>query len=348
MKKILSCVLALITVFTACAAFAATSFAAEDTLDFSLTNAAGMQNDYVTIKMNIDNNPGFWAFEFGLFYSSDALILREVKINETFGELGEFYNFNDTIMNNLREQYDDDIEEGKVPLSRIFRDAPKYGVDVENSYLTVIEYESDDLSNDNTYTGEILELTFEVVGIAEDGDYSVTLVPDVASIINTSEKNDEVPYTWKNGVVTIGSTNAKPVEDNKQVTPEDTVKVDTEKDDETTADTQKEITIETFVEDDGKTYYIGEDGEKYEYDENSPIQGTVDSTNISGDDSTENGDESDIKVDEGTAEKERKNKTVLIIVVAAAVILIIAAVILFIFISKTKKETEEIENESKQ
>ncbi len=345
MKKLLSCIMALVTVLTACSVFAFASFAADSSLDFSLTNAAGMQNDYVTVKMNIDNNPGFWAFEFGLFYDSDALILREVKINDTFGDLGEFYKFNDTIMNNLREQYDEDIENGKVPLSRIFRDAPKFGVDVNNSYITIIEYESNDLSHDNTYTGEILEFTFEIVGIAESGDYNLTLVPDVASVINTSDGKDcEVPYTWKNAVITVGSKDVKPVEDNKQVTPEDTVKVEeTDSGETSAAEIEEPVTVETFVEDDGKTYYIGEDGEKYEYDENIPILGG----NSESGKSDEEGDEtSDISVDEETQQKEKKNRTVLYIVCGAAALLVVAAVILFIFISKTKKETEEIESEN--
>ena len=343
MKKFISTILAALFIISALTVSALPAFAAGDTLDFSLTNAAGMQNDYVTIKMSIDNNPGFWAFQFGVFYDSDALILREVTANSEFKKQGDFCDFNETTLNNLRDQYDVDIENGVVPMSRIFRDAPKFGADVENSYVSVIEYESKSVTEDNMYTGEILELTFEIVGIAEDGDYDVILVPDVASVINTADKNDDVPYTWKNAVITVGSKEAKPEEDNPQRTPDDTVKVDTTEK-ETDAETTKKP-VDTFVGDDGNTYYIGEDGEKYVYDpaafEDEETEG--------GNKENNSGDETaspDIDVDNTeTAEKEKKNNTVLIIIIAAAVLLIIAAVLLFIFISKTKKETEEIEND---
>lgn len=338
MKKIISTLMAALFIISALSVSAFTAFAAEETLDFSLTNAAGMQNDYVTIKMSIDNNPGFYAFQFGLFYDSDTLILREVKANEDFEDTGDFGKFDDTTMNNLRDQYDADVESGVYPMSRIFRDAPKYGADVENSYVSVILFESGDVLADNMYTGEILEFTFEVVGIAEDGDYDVVLVPDVLSVINTADKDDSVPYTWTNSVITVGSKEAKPVEDNPQRNPDDTIKVDT-----TAKDTEAETTkkpVETFVGEDGETYYIGEDGEKYVYDPSAFEE--EETVNDTPDDETAS---PDIDVsDPETAEKEKKNNTVLIIIIAASVLLIIAAVLLFVFISKTKKETDKIEN----
>ncbi len=400
MKKIISTLLAALFIISALSVSAFTAFAAEETLDFSLTNAAGMQNDYVTIKMSIDNNPGFYAFQFGLFYDSDTLILRGVKANEDFEDTGDFGKFDDTTMNNLRgmqndyvtikmsidnnpgfyafqfglfydsdtlilrgvkanedfedtgdfgkfddttmnnlrDQYDADVESGVYPMSRIFRDAPKYGADVENSYVSVILFESGDVLADNMYTGEILEFTFEVVGIAEDGDYDVVLVPDVLSVINTADKDDSVPYTWTNSVITVGSKEAKPVEDNPQRNPDDTIKVDT-----TAKDTEAETTkkpVETFVGEDGETYYIGEDGEKYVYDPSAFEE--EETVNDTPDDETAS---PDIDVsDPETAEKEKKNNTVLIIIIAASVLLIIAAVLLFVFISKTKKETDKIEN----
>lgn len=339
MKKTLSLILALVTILS----FAVVpSFAADEKLEFSLTNAAGVQNDYVTVTMSIDSNPGFWAFEFGLFYDSDALILRKVKVNNDFGALGDFYTFNDTTMNNLREQYDENIESGIIPLSRIFRDAPKFGVDVDSSYITVIEYESKDLTNDNKYTGNILELTFEVMGIAEDGDYNVTLVPDPASIINTSLTNDDVPYAWKNSVITIGTgATAKPDDENKLVTPTDTVKVETTDNKEDTENNDiingEQPTVDTFVDDDGKTYYIGNDGEKHEYDSSS-VQEDLSSSSDS-----EKSD--DINVDDENAEKEKKDSAVLIILCGAAALLLVAAAVIIIFILKTKKENEAVEND---
>lgn len=311
-------------------------------LDFSLTNGAGMQNEYVTIKMAIDENPGFWCFQFGLFYDSDALILREVNQNKDFTNVGDFSEFSEKTMNNLRSQYSEDVESGIYPMQRILRDAPKYGVNLENSYITVIEYESDSLFTDNMYTGDILELTFEVVGIAKDGDYTVSLVPDVSSIINTSD--EYIDYSWKNAVITIGTNEAKP-DDNKQITPDDTL---SEEEIKQNAATDSQKPIDTFIdEDDGKTYYIGNDGEKHEYDP-SVTDNTVGDNSGAQSPSSDNSSATspdDLKVDtDKDEEKEAKTSLILYIVIGAAVLLIIAAVLLFIFISKTKKETDDIEN----
>ena len=65
------------------AALALPSFAADtDTLNLSMTNAAGYQNEEITIELNINENPGFSYLVFLLYYDSDTFILRDTELTE--------------------------------------------------------------------------------------------------------------------------------------------------------------------------------------------------------------------------------------------------------------------------
>ncbi len=330
MKRIISLITVVTLLLSLIVCNVPSSYAAKEQLEFTLTNAAGNNNEEITVELQISNNPGLYAFYFMLYYDTDALILRDYKLCDELTALGSLASTDDNLS---ADQYKGHVAE------RIIEEAfPTYGVDPTDKSMKVLIYEIDDIAN-FTFNGTALTLTFQIMGIAEAGDYEVGLIPDIGSIINADA--EDVPFTWTNSIVRVGSTEV-PQESAPSKDFEDTQKVETT---ETTNDdiivispddTTETVTepVETFVGEDGTTYYENEAGETVVYNEEDFA---VSSDDVSADSESD----SDISVDSEKAteeqEEEQKNNMTLYIIIAAILILIAVAAILASFIFKTKK-----------
>lgn len=322
MKRILASVLAVVFIFTA-VTFALPASAADDTLQFSLTNASGVQDGEFTIDLVIKNNPGLWAFYLVLYYDSNTFILRDTKVSDSFAAVGKINDSPDNF---------DIFSSNNPTFKRIAQTFPAYGVPTEDVYTKVIFFESNELS-DFTTEGVAVTLTFQVQGIAKDGEYEIGMIPDADNVINS--KPDDVPYTWVNSLVNVGTGSQTPSEQAPVKAPDMTVApIDT---DSKAPDTS--VPVETFKGDDGKIYYENEQGETVEYvpDDNPADSG---SNGSAGEENTAPDIEGEKS--EELKKEESKNRTLLYIIIAAVIVLIAAAVVLFIFIFKTKKKTDSI------
>lgn len=340
MKRIISLITAITLLLALVVCNVPTSFAAKDKLHFSLTNAAGNNNEEITVELQISNNPGLYAFYFMLYYDTDALILREYKLCAELEALGSLA----TTEDNVR------ADEYKGPVAeRVIEEAfPEYEVDPTDKSMKLLIYEIDDVTNNFTFNGTAITLTFQIMGTAEAGDYRVGLIPDIGSIINIDA--EDVEFTWNDSIVRVGSTDV-PAEKAPEKASDETQKVETTEttnndivvispDETTPEDTTPTVPVETFVGEDGTTYYENEAGETVVYNEEDFAVNS---------DSVPEEDTSDISVDsEKTAEeeeKEQKNNMTLYIIIAAILILIAVAGVLASFIFKTKKaEKEDSEN----
>ena len=353
MKKALSLIIAVLfiaTTFITAVPVGAESYAGN--LDFSLTNAAGYQNDEITIDLNIDKNTGFFAFIIYLYYDSDAFILRDVTYNDKLLEEGEFMKSNDNVSADKMAG-----TAWEVALERF----KQFNISTSDKDFKLIYYEVSGLE-DSMFTGTVATLTFQIMGIAEDGDYEIGIMPSPGNCINY-DSSDDLLVSWVNAKVHVGDDKV-PEETEKPVNVTDTVAPDKITEEPETksreqieseafeSDTDPVETPETFKGDDGNTYIINEAGETelYEPEKETPDTTAPDKATDDGKESSESIEETETDV-EGEAKAEKKNTInifglkipVVFFVAAILLILIAVSAVLFFIISKTKKSDKELD-----
>lgn len=316
MKKTLSLIIASLMVILA-AALAFPSFAADsDTLDISLTNAAGLQNEEITIEVNINENPGFSYIVFLLYYDADTFILRNTELNEDFAEYLDIWDSKDNAS----------ADELTGPLAERIRVKLKdYNISSsdKNFKLVILEpYGFDDI----TITGNILKFTFQIMGIAEDGEYTIGILPSDEDIINSED--EDINVTWTNANVRVGSEKV-PEETQKAITYEDTVDA-------------SEIT-----EDQGNDPSVVTDKDTSAGTEKEPVSSSDDTTRNIDSQSSEADTEkvTDIEIETNPSSEDKVEVLgtkipVLYIIIGALILLIASAAILTAVFMKSKKKKQ--------
>lgn len=369
MKRIISIVCALVFLITASVVAVPAASSAGETLDFVLTNAAGVANDEITVEFQITQNPGFWGFWFFLYYDADTFILKDYTLNSDLKAEGDLVQSKNAIT----------AEELSGPIAkRVINYFPNYGVDASDKYLKILYFEKGTYDSDVTFTGTAITFTFQIMGIADDGEYEIGLIPDPYSVINYN--GEDVPFTWQNALIAVGDTTAPevPPEDDAPVkTPEDTnaplpedtgtpVGTDTSSGGNDTSNNSGDTTgkkpgsliVDTFVDEDGTTYYVDSDGESQVFDEDAMTDPalyapeTETPETFVGEDGTTYYVDSDGETQVydknasgSTGNTGKKDLTALYIVIAVVLVLIAAAGVLFVFITKTKKDDGSAEVE---
>lgn len=130
--------------------------------------------DTVTMTLSLSGNPGIVAMRFLLDYDATALTLTEVKNGTVFSE-----------------------------------DAATFCDDYTEKPFTMLWLKADDTVN-CTKNGTLATLTFKVKSGAKNGTYPVTLALDDESIFD--KRMQDVPFTVKNGSVTIGKNQPAPTD----------------------------------------------------------------------------------------------------------------------------------------
>lgn len=335
MKRIISLITAVVLLLTVIAGSIPASSAANDELEFILTNAAGNNNEEITIELQIKNNPGIYAFYMMLYYDTDVLILRDCKVDPSLNESGEF---SDTKNNQLADDLKDTAPGYMLDLF------PAYGVKTEDKSMKLLYFENESIEENWTFNGTALTLTFQIMGIAPAGDYTVGLIPDPDCIF-AIEGNDikDVPFNFTNSIVRVGSTDAPtetaPVVDYKDTEKVETTEVTTQPD--INVDTEAPATIETpetFVDEEGTTYYYAEN-EKGETEK--VVYNPEDFT------TPESSNESDIPADSDSTGEDGDGSgainwgKILGFVVAPILALLAIGGILLVFILNSKKSKKE-------
>ena len=293
------------------------SFAADpDTLDVSLTNAAGLQNEEITIELNINENPGFSYFVCLLYYDSDTFILRDTELNDEFSKYLELWDSKDNVS--------DDELTGPIA-SRLLSQLKDYNISSsdKNFKLIILEpYGFDDIYN----KGTIIKFTFQIMGIAEDGEYTIGILPSNEDIINA--KDEDLDVIWTNASVRVGSEKV-PEETQKVISYEDTVDAS-----DITEDHGKDDPS-TVTENDTSTDTDKEPGTSNDDTANGGSESTESNTEK----------ETDVEVETNPSSNEEVemfgNKVpVLYIIIGALVLLIAAAAILTAVFLKSKKKKQ--------
>ncbi len=292
------------------------SFAAKyvGNLDFSLTNAAGKQNDEITVELKLNENPGLYAFYIILYYESDVFILRNIEYNEELTEFGEF----EPTKANLSA----DELKGPIALNALetFKD---YNIDTSDKNFKVLMFTSNGLDDNTMFTGTVATITFQIMGIAEDGEYTIGMMPAEGNFINGAM--EDLSVTWTNATVRVGDEKI-PEETQKTITFEDT-----EKPDDITTDTEpspddpiKPVDSETnaVVTDEGGNTVEPVDTGKDEPGKEEDVKGD------------------DEKKEQTTMEVFGQKIPVIYIIIVILLILVAVAAILFVILSKSKKKKQ--------
>ena len=371
MKKVISLVLT--ALFIAAAFISAVPAGAEEytgNLDFSLTNAAGVQSDEITLELNIDKNSGFWAFIIYIYYDSDIFILRDVTYNDQLLEVGDFMRSknNVTADNMTGAAWDSALKRFQ-----------QFNIGTSDKEFKLIYFDMGD-NGDSDFTGTVATLKFQIMGIAPDGDYEIGIMPSPGNAIN--DNSEDLLVSWKNARVHVGDNNV-PKETEPVVNVTDTVAPEemTEEpetksreqiESEALAETDTKTTTaapETIKGDDGIIYIINEEGETevYEPDTDTPESADTDGDAESADtasaadtgdrspeDDTETETEAATETDVAGEVKQEEESAVnlfgmkipLVYFIAAVLLILIAiAAVLFVIISKTKKSDKELDEE---
>lgn len=320
MKRFFSLILACVFVLTA-TVFAATSVsAADDKLVMAMTNASGTPDGEITVNLELKNNPGFYCLAFLLYYNSDTFILRECKLGDAFTSVSELWDTND---NQTPDQMNGDVADG------FLSSLERYGINGEDQFMKMVFVESKSLDNVNA-TGTMLTLTFQVQGIAKEGEHTIGIMPDLTGGNMINIDGEDLFLEWTDAKISVGSNTPVPADTEAKKEFSETVEW-------TDGDSVSSVTegsastdnygygssvsgtvpegAETYVADDGNIYYDDEEGNTVLYD---PAKA----------DETEN--------EEGASWFSQH--IVLIIVVAALLILVAAAGILYaVLASKNKR-----------
>lgn len=346
MKKLISLLLTIIMAASVLV-FAVPSAAADlDTsATFEVTSAAGYQNYEVTVDLNIKQNDGLFSMWF-LLYHDEQLILRDVQFNDTLSELGEFSEI--TKMNQQMSEFN--TESTVYPSGRAFENMKNYNINTNGLCYEVLYYEAYSIDEDVTFTGTAATFTFQIEGIAEDGDYVVGIMPDFKNFINNSE--DYVDIKWSNGNVTVGTdkvpdTTAAIIGSDDTVDPSEVTEAPETKgyeDYQTETGGKDTATPETIIGEDGKTYVVNEDGETVEYvPEKSPDE-SLDVVTAEAVTETDVDGKAEAK-QSSTISLFGKEIPLIYFIGACLLVLVAIAIILLVIISKTRKaETEDIDD----
>lgn len=358
MKKIVSLFITVIMLATVLAA-ALPVEAADYTgsIELSMSNAAGLQNDEITVDLNIDKNTGFFAFIIYIYYDSDSFILKDVTYNDQI---------NDTC--DIEEIKEGPAERMKGAAWDVIIDQDifaKHNIGINNKEFKCIYLEWSNLESNCEFTGTVAQLKFQIMGIAEDGDYEIGIMPSPGNAIDKDMGDLEI--SWKNARVHVGddkvpkdTTPVKTIEDTvspEEMTEEAETKSREQMESEAYDDTtDKTETPETIKGDDGNIYIVNENGETelYEPDKEAVDSDTKDAVSADTDkapaDTESEPAETDVAGDATPDEKNTVNlfgmKIPLIYFIAAVLLILIAiAAVLFIIISKTKKSDKELDEQ---
>lgn len=319
MKRFFSLILACVFVLTA-TVFAATSVSAADgKLVMEMTNASGTPDGEITVNLELKNNPGFYCLAFLLYYNSDTFILRECKLGDSFTSVSELWDTND---NQTPDQLNGDVANG------FLSSLERYGVDGDYQFMKMVFVESKSLDNVNA-TGTMLTLTFQVQGIANEGDHTIGIMPDLTGGNMINIDGEDLFLEWTDAKISVGSNAPVPAETEAKKEFSETVEW-TEGDSVTSAAEDSPSAedygygssvsgtipegADTYVADDGNIYYDDEEGNTVLYD---PAKA----------------DESDD--DEGVSWFSQH--LILIVVIAALIVLVAAAGILYAVLASKKK-----------
>ena len=311
MKKLLSIAMAAVMLFALASPAFATKYVGN--LDFSLTNAAGKQNDEITVELKLNENPGLYAFYIILYYESDVFILRNIEYSKELTEFGEF----EPTKANLS------ADELKGPIAtRALETFVDYNIDTSDKNFKVLMFTSNGLDDNTEFTGTVATITFQIMGIAEDGEYTIGMMPAEGNFINGAM--EDLSVTWTNATVRVGDEKV-PEETQKTISFEDT-----EKPDDITTDTEpspddpiKPVDSETGVEtDDGGNTVEPVDTGKDEPGKEEDVKGD------------------DEKKEQTTMEVFGQKIPVIYIIIVILLILAAVAAILFIILSKSKKKKQ--------
>ena len=166
MKRIISTILAIISVFICSTAMV--SVDAEGTPTLSVSSASGHIGDSITVTVSIENNPGLAFFQIGLMYDNTKLVPEGITGTEAYRNITS--NLTDPNANL------NDIDE-----------------------VTAVWY-NDSLTN-NTADGAIFSVQFKIIGSKVDGiPLSLNIDDGNIADINFVEQND---LRFYDGVVTV-------------------------------------------------------------------------------------------------------------------------------------------------
>lgn len=321
MKRFFSLILACVFVLTA-TVFAATSVsAADDKLVMTMTNASGTPDGEITVDLELKNNPGFYCIAFLLYYDSDTFILRECKLGDSFTSVSELW---DTYDNQTPDQLSGDVAEG------FLSSLERYGVNGDDQFMKMVFVESKSLDNVDT-TGTMLSLTFQVQGIAQEGDHTIGIMPDLTGGNMINIDGEDLFLEWTDAKISVGSNNRVPAETEAKKEFSETIEwTDDDNVASSVIDDGSDSTddygygssvsgtvpegADTYVADDGNIYYEDEEGNTVLYDPSIA-------------------DETENNVDANWFSEH----LILVIVIATLIILIAAAVILYAVLASKKK-----------
>ena len=364
MKKVLSFLLSAVIIlmtFITAIPVGAEEYAGE--LEYSLTNAAGEPNDEITLELNIDKNTGFCASIFYIYFSNEVFILKDITFNKELEKKGEFYNSD----NDYPPQQANRM--GGAAWNAVLSRFAQFNIGLSDKDFKMIFYDATDYA-DTDFTGTVATLTFQIMGIAEEGDYVIGIMPSPGNTITNESEDGDILVSWKNATVHVGSGDV-PKDDNNVIVMTDTVAPE-EMTEEPETKSREELESEalngdteapeTFKGDDGVIYVVNENGETEVYapdseapekddknDEGGETASAEDGTEKSPD-TAEAESETDVAGDATPEEKNTVNifglKIPLLYFILAILLLLIAiAAVLFIIISKTKKSDKELDKE---
>ncbi len=352
MKKIISLLLAVLMLSSF--AVASVPAGAEDyfgDIEFSMSNASGMQNDEITIDLNIDDSTGFYAFVLFVYYDSNNFILRDVTYNDDLLKYGDF-----------------EVTPDNVPADRMTGAAWKATKDVFADYnigMTDKEFKTlffigKDYTKNIDFKGTMAQLTFQIQGVANDGEYEIGIMPAAGgNVININDKDSDLRASWSNAIVRVGtndvSKDTAPVRRaDETLDPSETTKeaeTMSREDMESMALEDDTEPVETFIGEDGNAYVTNEDGETelYVEPETEETKGDDETAEAGSEDiapvETEEDVEGDDKRDEpNTVKLFGKDVPIIYLIAAALLVLIAAAAVIFIILKKTNKSDVEIDN----
>ncbi len=317
MKKIIASLLCAVMLI---GAFAVTSFARDTEINFSVSTVEGTPGDTVEVEVYLDKNPGTWSAYFNTCFNSRYFTLLSVENGEVFSD-GEF---------------------GKSLLTN-------------NGFYTYYA-ESANYDKNNTNTGVILTLTFEITKACPNGAHDITLeFPDDGEgwFFDATEFPDfetvfDVSCTKAGSIIVTGSDATESPETDKGgdiIEPSETkpapgipvTEAVTNESGETVKNDDGSVMTEEVKDSDGNIiYYETDDKGEVVTDEEGGSVTFVDTTATPGGTTGADGNGND-----GGEPEKNELSPYKIILIAAIAAVVIGAVIVIIVVAKPKKEEKE-------
>lgn len=318
MKKIISLILCAI-MLTGILSVAA--FAKETDMEFSIKGAEGEPGDTVDVEVYLDKNAGTWAMKFLVCFDSKALKLKDVTNGTVYGDS----DFTKSVLTN------------------------------DGYYIYYAQMASPTVNN--TATGLVLTLSFEITERATNGYHNVWLTfPDngIGWFFDANDLNNDRTVPDDGAVKTVvtvsGSDATSELEtDDKGVIADKETKAPvtayvTDTDGEIVTDDKG--TKETYVVENGKIedvpQYVTDTNGDYVRDEDGKLEtvyldkdgNVIDKTTAAGDTTSASGTDN-----EGSQTKRK------LIIIAAVAAVVVATVIIIIVVTSAKKKTESNDKE---